>query len=325
MVYEGKASFLNRLQTGLENELTVVQMRNVLSIIEDALMDFTVCEIVKCENEDDLLNAFLDAMRVEGRSPKTVVYYEYIIGRMLKNLGIPCGRITVHHLRGWLAQEKERGIADSTLNGWRQVYSAFFGWLHREGLIASNPVANLGTIKCPKKRREAYSECDLERLNAACENDRDRAIVAFLASTGCRIGEVVILNRDALDFSERKCTVHGKGNKERIVYFSEVAGMLLKRYLDRRTDASEALFVGRGTDRLSDDGFRAMLKKLSKRAGVSNVHPHRFRRTRATTLNRHGMPIQEISALLGHEKLDTTMRYVALCDDDIKTSFRRYA
>ena len=262
---------------------------------------------------------------MECRSEKTIARYEYVIRRMMEFVTVPTRRITVHHLRNYLAHEKERGVADSTLEGTRQLFSAYFNWLQRESLIEKNPTANLGTVKVAKKEKLRYTEIEMEKLNQNCETIRDRAILHFLASTGCRISEMTELNRDDVDLEKLECVVHGKGNKERTVFLSEVAGMIIREYLDGRTDDSEALFAGRGSERLQPGGVRFMLNELAKRAGVEHVHPHKFRRTLATELTRRGMPIQEVAKILGHEKIDTTMRYLDMNNETVKANYRRYA
>ena len=166
---------------------------------------------------------------------------------------------------------------------------------------------------------------DIERLKAACHTLRDKALVCFLLSTGCRISEVTSLNREDVDLRTMRCKVLGKGAKERIVYFDMVATMHLRAYLETRNDDHPALFVGKGTERLKPGGVRLMLNETAKRAGVEHVHPHRFRRTLATNLIAHGMPIQEVARILGHDKLDTTMGYVYLDDRDIQSSYRKYS
>lgn len=323
MALDSKMSFMNLAEKRLGMEITAEQLGRILPIIAEILDGFEVKELsAETYEDDDMLEAFINALKVEGRSSKTLDYYEYLIGRMLKEVKIPTRKITVYHLRGYLAKEKERGIADTTLESTRQVFSSFFGWLHREGLISRNPVGNLGTIKCEKKKKKAYTEVDLEKLRQACNNKRDKAIMAFLTSTGCRISEAVGLDRDSVDLEKLECVVHGKGNKERSVYLDPVTGMLLRQYLEERTDDDPALFHGQ-RGRLTNNGVRRMLHTLSDRAGVQNVHPHRFRRTLATKLTRKGMPIQEVAKILGHEKIDTTLKYVALNDEDIKEAYRR--
>ena len=328
MPIEAKISLLNKTEKALSSQVTADDMNTMLRTLSDALQGYDVYEIGEQEEDKiDLLQCYLDALKVEGRSPGTIEKYRYNIRRLLKDLKVPIRQITVYHIRGWLTKEQNRGISAGTLDGNRQDFSAFFGWLHREGLIDRNPMGNIGAIKAQKKKKQIYSPVDIEKLDDKCADmrfaARNRAIVAFLRSTGCRISEVVGLNRDSVDLKALEVVVLGKGNKERKVYLDEVTGMLLQEYLDSRKDNCEALFVGAQGERLKPGGIRVMLNKLGEKANVEHVHPHKFRRTLATNLNRRGMPIQEVANILGHEKLDTTMKYVVLNDDDLKSSYRR--
>jgi len=326
MAIEAKVTMLRGLEHELSTQITAADMQKVLAAVADQLTRFDVQQIDQTDDaKDDLLDAYMAAMQIQGRSQKTIERYTYIIRRMMQAVKVSTREITVYHLRQYLAEEKARGIADSTLEGTRQVFSAYFNWLQREGLIGQNPTANLGAIKCAKKIKATYSDIDIERLKRKCSSIRDRAIIAFLGSTGCRISEMTQLNRYDVDLASLECTVLGKGNKERTVYLTAVAGMLIREYLGQRTDDFPALFAGKGTERISPQGVRAMLVKLAGTAHVDHVHPHKFRRTLATNLIRHGMPIQEVAAILGHDKLDTTMQYVVLDKTEVKHSYRKYA
>ena len=323
---DAKVSFMNQMEMKLSTEITADAMGRTMKIMSDVLEGFDLREIVRNDDApDDLLAGFLNALRVEGRSQKTIDRYAYEIGRLMTFLGISTRKITVYHLRDYMAYEKGRGIKDSTLKGLREIFSSYFNWLQRESLIDRNPIVNIGPIKVPKKKKELYTEVDLEKLKRNCTNNRDLAIVLFLYATCCRIGEVIELNRDQVIIENQKVVVHGKGDKERKVYFDDVTADAMKQYMEERTDDCEALFVNRYKKRLSDNGIRSMLKNLAKRAGVNHVHPHKFRRTKATDMARHGMPITDIQAILGHEKIDTTMQYVQLNDTDIESSYRRFA
>lgn len=216
-------------------------------------------------------------------------------------------------------------IADRTLEGYRTVFSSFFGWLYKEKLIQDNPCANLGPIKHMKKVRVPYSEVELEKLKEACQTVRDKTIIYFLLSTGCRISEICGLDRDDIDFMTLECTVLGKGNKERTVFLDDITAMMLKRYLAERKDNSPALFIGKGSERMTPGGVRFRLKTIAERAGVQNVHPHRFRRTLATNLIDRGMPIQEVASILGHDNINTTMTYVYIKKENVKNAYRKYA
>lgn len=326
MSIAAKQLFLKDLENRLGSIMTVDQLNSALPILSEVVNSYDIEELPADDRSSmDMLRAFIEAKEIEGRSSKTLKLYEYLISRFLSGVKAPTEKVTVYHIRSFLMSEKQRGIGDSTLGSLRSVLSSYFGWLHKEGLIQMNPCSNLGTIKCPKVVREPYSAEDLERLREACKKLRDRALMEFLLSTGCRISEVCALNRNDIDFQSLECTVTGKGNKQRIVYLDAVAAMLLKRYLASRSDANPALFIGLRNERLLPGGVRVMLKVLAKKSGVSNVHPHRFRRTLATNLISRGMPIQECAAILGHDKLDTSMRYVYLDKTAVKNSYRKYA
>jgi len=326
MAIEAKADFLRQLEAELAASIPAAQLSVVLATASDVLEGYDMRTAFgnSFAEHDDLLESYISAMNVQGRSQKTIDRYRYEIQRMMEYVGVPTRRITVHHLRGYLAAEKKRGIADSTLEGMREIYSAYFNWLQRESLIEKNPTANLGTIKREKKIKKIFSSVDIYNLDQACDNKRDRAILHFLESTGCRISEMTSLNRADVNLASRQCVVHGKGNKERVVYMSKVACSQLEQYFSERKDDSEALFIGRTGERFQADGVRVMLNKLGRRAKVDHVHPHKFRRTLATNLARHGMPIQEIASILGHDKIDTTMQYVVLDKDNTESSYRRY-
>ena len=326
MAIDAKHDFMRQIEKALADSVTVADMPKIMNAISDVLQGYEMRSItVWSEDKDDLLNCYISALSVENRSKKTLERYAYVIGRLMVYVKVPTRQVTVYHIRQYLQHEKERGICDNTLEGYRQIFSAYFNWLQRESLIDKNPTSNLGAIKVAKKEKRTYSETDIEKLNSGCKTVRDRAIIHFLASTGCRISEMTGLNRDMIDLEELECVVHGKGNKERTVYLSEVTGMFMQMYLDSRHDENPALFVGKRQERLEPGGVRRMLKELAERTGVDHVHPHKFRRTRATELARHGMPIQEIAHILGHEKIDTTMKYVVQDKETIKSDFRRYA
>jgi site-specific recombinase XerD len=326
MAIEAKVTLLGALERDLSDRLTAAQLADVMSALADRLNSYTMERLVDfAGTSDDLLMAYINALSVEGRSEKTLERYRYIITRMMESVKVQTNRITVYHLRRYLTDEKTRGISDRTLEGYRQVFSAYFNWLHRERLIENNPTANLGAIKYAKKQKDIYSDADVERMKYSCKTLRDRAIICFLQATGCRVSEVVGLNRDDVDIFNLVATVLGKGNKERTVYLDQVAAMTLQAYLEARKDNSPALFAGKGTDRLQPGAIRQMLVKLGKNAKVTHVHPHKFRRTTATNLIRHGMPIQEVAAILGHDKLDTTMQYVVLDKTAVQYSYKKYA
>ena len=323
-----KQTFATELRDRLADKLTEANIDDVIYELTNQMAFYEIERRqgdVSRQDFDEMVSIFIDTKQIEGRSQKTLDRYEYLLKRFHDYDHTPIREITVFHIRQFLSYEKSRGLCDRTLTGYRNVFSSFFGWLHREGLLEHNPCANLMPIKCRKEVRKPYSDVDIEKLKEACSSTRDKAIVTFLLSTGCRISEVCGLNRGDIDFRNLECTVLGKGNKERTVYLNDIAAMQLSEYLNGRHDNCDALFIGKGTDRLHPGGIRKRLNELAEKAGVQNVHPHRFRRTLATNLITHGMPIQEVASILGHENIDTTMTYVYLDKMGVKNSYRKYS
>jgi site-specific recombinase XerD len=323
-----KQMFLKDFEARIGSVLTVVQTAEVMRMVSEQLDGYTL-EAVSTEegiyDSEDLLRVYLEAKEIEGRSAKTIAMYRGVITRAMQEIRAPIRKITVYHLRSYLMKLRNKGDRDSTVKSVREVLCAYFGWLHKEGLIEQNPCSNLSPVKCAKVVRLPYSDVEIEKIKEACSTQRDKAIISFLLSTGCRISEMCALNREDIDLVNAECIVHGKGNKERTVYISPVAMMNLKTYLSTRKDLCPALFTGKGTERIAPGGVRFMLKGIEERSGVENVHPHRFRRTLATNLINRGMPIQEVAAILGHDKLDTTMKYVYIDSKNLKTAYQKYA
>ena len=322
-------TFVTSLQEKLSDTLPLAMMKTTIDAVTELLSGYDIEQIPSSAagEKDFMLDAYLSAMRSEGLSEKTLDRYRYILTRALKMFQVPTRSVTNYHIRKYFSDEMERGIKDSTVKGYYWCFSAYFGWLHRDGLIQRNPMSNIGKIKCQKVVKKVFSEVDIEKLKQACDNSRDLAIVCFLKSTGCRISEVTRLNRTDIDFVHNELIVLGKGNKQRTVYIDPVTSMLLKEDLDSRTDTSEALFYGKRSTghRLHPGGVRAMLNRLGEKSGVEHVHPHKFRRTQITELVNRGMPIEQVKALAGHEKLDTTMGYVVLDNNNIKNSYMKFS
>lgn len=327
MAITDKQILIQTLEESLRSKLPASE----IDVVRKAMMaivsgfDINQLDTENRQRTNDIIQMFVDAKTIEGRSRNTIARYIYILNRFFTVEGVEATDVMVYHIRDFFMKEKNRGISDRTIAGYRDVFSSFFGWLFNEGVIQKNPCVNVGSIKCKKEVRLPYTNTELERIKEACKTDRDKAIVMFLLSTGCRISEVCALNKADINFHDMECNVLGKGNKERTVFIDDVAGMLLKRYLDNRKDSSDALFVGKGSDRLHPGGVRKMLKGIEEQSKVPNVHPHRFRRTLATNLISRGMPIQDVAAILGHDKIDTTMTYVYLNKGDIKHAYKRFS
>lgn len=285
-------------------------------------------EIVESVGCRDYLNMYLATLRVEGKAPGTLEQYRLRIRQMLTFLGKDVRDITLYDLRYYLAcYKKARKVSNITLDNIRKNIKAFFSWLTVEGHIDRNPAAALKMIKYQKAVKREYSPVELELIRNACSNKRDMALVEMLYATGARVSEISGLNISDVDFSSLEVKVLGKGNKERIVYMTERSAMYLQGYLNSRTDDNDALFVSAKSpyDRLKKPGIERCLRELGRRAEVSNVHPHRYRRTLATNLINRGCNIQDVQQILGHANISTTQIYYVYNRDTVKAAYRKYA
>lgn len=277
---------------------------------------------------DGLLQKFIATKRIEGKSEATLRRYHDACYLMIHAIHRPMHEISTYDLRYYLAAYKsQRGVSNRTLDGIRRCFSSFFNWLTSEGLIGRNPCAALAQIKYTKVIKKPYSAPEMERLKQACTSIRDLALLEFLYASGCRVSEVVRLNRSDINFLTRDAVVLGKGNKERTIYLTPVALMHLTNYLNTRTDNNPCLFasIKAPHKRLSKAGIETALKVIGQRAGVSNVHPHRYRRTLATNLLDRGATIQDVAAILGHADLKTTQVYCYINQQNVQAAYRKYA
>ena len=272
MAISAKVGFLKALEKRLATTTTVDMMNRLLSAVADVSEGYDMREITAEEEQDDLIECYLEAMSVQGRSYKTIRAYKGAIKRLMNEIKVTVRRVTVYHLRSYIAKMKERGLKESTMENQRQVFSSFFGWLFREGLIEKNPVVNLGAIKVPKVQKMIFSEVDMEIMRQSCQNIRDKAAICFMASTGCRVGELVGINIDSVDLDALECVVTGKGNKQRTVYLDNVTAMFLRNYMETRKDDNTALFVNRYNKRFNTNGIREMLLRVEKAAGIQHIH-----------------------------------------------------
>ena len=278
-------------------------------------------------NGKDALESFLTAKRIEGCSEKTLAYYQKTIEAMLSNIGKTAQQITTDDLRQYLTMyQVQRGSSKVTIDNIRRILSSFFSWLEDEDFIVKSPVRRIHKVKTAKVVKDTYTDEALELMRDNCTSERDLALIDLLASSGMRVGELVTLNREDLNFNERECVVIGKGNKERLVYFDARTKIHLQNYLDHRTDGNPALFVTLKAPyhRLMIGGIETRLRELGKRLNIPKVHPHKFRRTMATTAIDKGMPIEQVQQLLGHQKIDTTMHYAMVKQQNVKLAHRKY-
>ena len=320
-----KQSTADRIVQGMLPFLNNGQLRQLQRVLERTLCEDESME--KCQDNTELMEAFLAAKRVEGCSQKSLKYYRSTINAMLDTVGKQVQEIVTGDLRTYLtAYQKEKSSSKVTIDNIRRILSSFFSWLEDEDYILKSPVRRIHKVKTASNIKETYSDETLELMRDSCTEMRDLAMIDLLASTGMRVGEMVLLNREDIDFNERECAVFGKGDKERMVYFDARTKLHLQSYLDSRTDENAALFVSLKAphSRLTIGGVETRLRELGKRLGVSKVHPYKFRRTLATMAIDKGMPIEQLQQLLGHKRIDTTLQYAMVKQSNVKLAHRKY-
>ena len=311
----------NNQRTKLKEILTEICLNYHIEILEQNQKQ----EIQK--NNEEILNKFISSKEIEGCSVRTLKYYKDNITKMLDTVNLPINEITTETLRNYLSNYKNNSTAGMvTIDNIRRTLSSFFAWLENEDYIIKSPVRRIHKVKTTRRVKETLTDENLEKLRDTCSNVRGLAILELLISTGMRVGELTRLNIADMNFQERSCIVLGKGNSEREVYFSAKSKMYIKKYLKTRTDNNEALFVSliKPYNRLGISGIEIAIRNLGKQANINKVYPHKFRRTMATMAIDKGMPIEQVQKLLGHIKIDTTMEYAMVNQNNVKNSHRKY-
>jgi len=323
-----KEVLVNEIMRRMLKTLNNEQIKFLERALNECLTKVDIVSAKEKEPEEvDYINLFVSAKRIEGRSERTLIYYKNTIDRMLETVGKRVSVITTDDLREYLSKYQEKHSSGKvTIDNIRRILSSFFGWLEDEDYIVKSPVRRIHKIKTGKVIKDTYSDEELEEMRDNCVEIRDTAIIDMLASTGMRIGEMVLLNKEDIDFGERECVVLGKGDKERIVYFDARAKTHLKQYLESRQDGNEALFVSLKAPhkRMTIGGIESRLRELGSRMGIQKVHPHKFRRTLATMAIDKGMPIEQLQQLLGHQRIDTTLQYAMVKQSNVKLAHRKY-
>lgn len=284
-------------------------------------------ETISVLSNHKYLSMFLNAKKIEGCSERTLAYYETTIAKLLGNFSEPIRKITTDEIRGYLADYQEiNNCSKVTIDNIRRNISSFFTWLEEEDYIIKSPMRRIHKIKTAKPVKEIISDEEIEKLRDKCNCVRDLAMIDLLYSTGIRVGELVHLNIDDINFEERECVVLGKGDKERKVYFDARTKIHLQGYINSRVDNNPALFVTLDApyDRLKISGVEIRLRTIGKELGINRVHPHKFRRTMATRAIDKGMPIEQVQRLLGHSQIDTTMHYAIVNQTNVKVSHRKF-
>lgn len=281
----------------------------------------------KPKGNAELIEGFLKAKKVEGCSGRTTKYYQYVLNGFFKTFTIPASSVLTETIRTYLNDLLEKNkVSNVSADNTRRILSSFFAWLFEEDYIEKNPMKRIHKIKSLRLVKEAYTDEMVENLKEHCGSIRDLALIELLSSTGMRVGELVRINKADIDFETKELIVLGKGGKQRRVYFDTKTKLNLLNYINSRIDENEALFVSmfKPNNRLQISGVEIMLRKLGEKTGIKEVHPHRFRRTLATKAIDKGMPVEQVQILLGHAKIDTTLRYAIVDQNNVKSSYHRF-
>lgn len=327
-----KDSIIHAVVLTMQQDLNCQQLSRLRVVLDEQLSRFEIKE-TKClaekngEENQKLVKMFLAAKKIEGCSEKTLNYYQSTINHFLVDVDAFLTRIDTERIRRYLFDYQEKHNSSKvTIDNMRRILSTFFSWLENEDYISKSPVRRIHKVKTDTLVREVMSDEQLEQLHDICKEKRDIALIDILASTGIRVGELVKLNRDDVDFQERQCIVFGKGNKERFVYFNARTKLHLQQYLQERTDDCKALFVSLSAphSRLSIGGVERRIKQLGQALNLPKVHPHKFRRTFATNAIDKGMPIEQVQKLLGHVRIDTTLHYAIVNQNNVKLAHKKF-
>lgn len=327
-----KESLVNKIVGELEADLNSEQLRKVNMLLMMYLEPFELVksstDIVIYDEKSDAsaYHQFMVSKKIQGLSDGTLKLYMQTINFFMSKLRKPFKDITTNYIRLFIAnREIQDRISKGTLARERGCIVRFFHWLYIEEFIDRDPGARVEKIKVPKRRKQEFSELEVEKLRSAASNAKETLIIELLLSTGCRVSELVSLNFSDYDQENDSIEVIGKGNKQRTLYFNAKAKLALNHYLKEAPHITGPLFYGQTREKeMTTAGVQKLVKRLGERAGVLNVHPHRFRRTAATLARRHGMPIELVSRFLGHENIETTMAYSMINDDEVKISHQKF-
>ena len=306
------------------------QYEKLKEVLDMVLVNYKIEEIkdeLNGEDNQHYVESFLSSKRLEGCSEKTLHYYESTIQIVLNTIQKHVKHITTDDLRKYLTDyQNVHKSSRVTIDNIRRILSSFFSWLEDEDYIVKSPVRRIHKVKSATTIKETYSDESLELMRDNCNSLRDLALIDILASTGMRVGELVLLNIDYINFNERECVVFGKGDKERIVYFDARTKIHLQNYIDSRSDENKALFVSmrKPYNRLTIGAIETIVRNIGKQLEIPKAHPHKFRRTLATKAIDKGMPIEQLQKLLGHQKIDTTLQYAMVKQSNVKIAHKRY-
>lgn len=332
--YNVKVFLINNILGDMEQYLTSNELVILNNLLQKVLANYSISsdgelyeDIPYAELNKQLLTKFIEDKRLFGLSEKTLTYYKEELTRFFEWIQMGADSITTEDIRYYFNYLMEtRKVTSTTIDNTRRIFNTFYNYCVVNGLLYANPCKKIDKIKGQKKIKKPFSNMEIIVLRDHCRNIREEAIFELLISSGMRVGELTSLNIKDLNMEDCTVVVTGKGDKQRECFFSEAAKYKIQKYLKTRTDDNPSLFVSLNSPfkRLKISGTERNLRELGYRAGVNQVHPHRFRRTFATKLLHKGVPIDQIQKFLGHSQIETTQLYASSNDEEIEYNHKRY-
>lgn len=323
---EKSSAFRAEFASRLMSSFPVEQINEILSAFDAVLPGYRIerdnVEIITQENvAQDYVKTYIASKAISSLSMGTLKQYKLRLMDFIGRISKPVAEISANDVRLYLYHYKaDRNANNNYLDQIRRIINGFFGWLVNNNYIDKSPCTNIDHIKFQAAERKPLSSFELETLRYNCHDIREKAVVDFLFSTGCRVSEFCAANISDIDWKNRSLIIqHGKGDKRRIVFFNAEAELTLRKYLETRTDDSDALFVTQRNphNRLSVKAVQNLLNKISARCDM-HVYPHMLRHTFATSGIRAGMPLEKLQVLMGHAEPRTTLIYAKLDKADLQ-------
>ena len=323
-----KEQIIKEIEQKMSDFLNNEQKKKLSEVLQYVFFNIEITKIDNrmMEETKDYEKLFLSSKRVEGCSERSLNYYKTTIDNMKEKINKKVNFIETDDIRKYLSDyQEESKCSKTTIDNIRRILSSYFSWLEDENYIVKNPIRRIHKIKTAKLVKETFTDEEVETMRDYCKENRDLALIDFLYSTGVRVGELVNVNIEDVNFEDRSCIVLGKGNKQREVYFDARTKIHLQEYINQRNDNNKALFVSlqKPYNRLNISGVEIRLREIGKETNVNRVHPHKFRRTMATKAIDKGMPIEQVQVLLGHRKIDTTLEYAMVNQNNVKQSYKK--
>lgn len=316
------------------SELPKEQAELFLSTLDQISNDYNFSKKTKTKSDSyeipESVEMYLTCKKFAGLSENTIKSYGIILRLFFQSIQKQPEEVVANDIRYFLYNyQKERNVSSRSLDKYREYIVRFFSWAMEEGYITTNPGKNISTIKHEEPPRIALTQIELEYLRNSCKTLREKAILEFLYSTGCRVSEMAIVKKGDINWIDKSVYLFGKGKKHRLSFINAKAEVAIKNYLNSRSDTSDFLFVSERAPhgQLKRDAYEKIIRNIVKRTPEvqgKHITPHTFRHTMATTALRGGMPITDISKLLGHEKIDTTMIYAKTSTEELREGHKRF-